>query len=223
MQQQVEQRQQLEVLTQRLDRSVSVVQNAEAMQAARGKVVAVTEATRAPFPAVNDKDRFRLDSQRTLAGIAQRGGVSVTLFDWVLDGEAAQAGMAYGRVNASLSGPLDSLVAVHGAIEAEMPYAAVREVKLDSAARRQSLASAKDPGTLALVMDLYYRPATAAGPRRRQRRPRQPPEARSEYQSRTLAAGGGAWCCWRWSISRGASTCPATCSRAARTASCRPT
>jgi hypothetical protein len=163
MQRQVEQRQQLEVLTQRLDRSVSVVQNAEAMQAARGKVIAVTEATRAPFPSVDDKDRFRLESQRTLAGIAQRGGVSVTLFDWVLDGEAAQAGMVYGRVNASLSGPLDSLVAVHGAIEAEMPYAAVREVKLDFA-RGTEPGLGKDPATLALVMDLYYRPVSAAGP-----------------------------------------------------------
>jgi hypothetical protein len=163
MQQQGEQRQQLEVLTQRLDRSVSVVQNAEAMQAARGKVVEVTEAARAPFPVVDDKDRFRLDSQRTLAGIAQRGGVSVTLFDWVLDGEAAQAGMAYGRVNASLAGPLDSLVAVHGAIEAAMPYAAVREVKLDLG-RVLKPGLGKDPGTLALVMDLYYRPASTPEP-----------------------------------------------------------
>jgi hypothetical protein len=163
MQQQGEQRQQLEVLTQRLDRSVSVVQNAEALQSARGKVVEVTEAARAPFPVVDDKDRFRLDSQRTLAGIAQRGGVSVTLFDWVLDGEAAQAGMAYGRVNVSLAGPLDSLVAVHGAIEAEMPYAAVREVKLDLV-RVLKPGLSKDPGTLALVMDLYYRPATGSTP-----------------------------------------------------------
>jgi hypothetical protein len=163
MQRQVEQRQQLEVLTQRLDRSVSVVRNAEAIQSARGKVVAVTEATRAPFPAVDDKDRFRLDSQRTLAGIAQRGGVSVTLFDWVLDGEAAQAGMAYGRVNASLVGPLDSLVSVHGAIEAAMPYAAVREVKLDLA-RGVMPGLGKDSATLALVMDLYYRPTTGGTP-----------------------------------------------------------
>lgn len=163
MQQQAEQRQQLEVLTQRLDRSVAVVQNAEAMQAALGKVVEVTEATRAPFPLVDDRERFRLETQRMLAGIAQRGGVTVTLFDWVVDGEAAQAGMAYGRVNASLSGPLDRLVAVHGALEAEMPFAAVREVKLDlSRGARPGLG--KDPATLALVMDLYFRPATAPGP-----------------------------------------------------------
>lgn len=160
MQQQAEQRQQLEVLTQRLDRSVAVVQNAGAMQAALGKVVEVTEAARAPFPLVDDRERFRLEAQRMLAGIAQRGGVSVTLFDWVVDGEAPQAGMAYGRVNASLSGPLDSLVAVHGALEAEMPFAAVREVKLDlSRGARPGLS--KDPATLVLVMDLYFRPRSA--------------------------------------------------------------
>lgn len=163
MQQQVEQRQQLEVLTQRLDRSVSVVQNAAAMQAARGKVVEVTEAARAPFPIVDDRDRFRLEAQRMLAGIAQRGGVSVTLFDWVVDGEATQAGMAYGRVNASLSGPLDRLVAVHGALEAEMPFAAVREVKLD-VVRGAKPGLGKDPATLALVMDLYYRPQVTPPP-----------------------------------------------------------
>jgi hypothetical protein len=160
MQQQAEQRQQLEVLTQRLDRSVAVVQNAEAMQAALGKVMEVTESARAPFPLVDDRERFRLEAQRMLAGIAQRGGVTVTLFDWVVDGEAPQAGMAYGRVNASLSGPLDSLVAVHGALEAEMPFAAVREVKLDlSRGARPGLS--KDPATLALVMDLYFRPRGA--------------------------------------------------------------
>ena len=163
MQQQVEQRQQLEVLTKRLDRSVSVVQNAEAMQAARGKVVEVTEASRAPFPAVDSKDRFRLDTQRRLAGIAQRGGVEVTVFDWVVDGEAPQAGMAYGRVNARLSGPLDSLIAVHGAIEADMPFAAVREVKLDLP-RVSKPGLVRDPATLALVMDLYYRPVVVPAP-----------------------------------------------------------
>lgn len=163
MQQQVEQRQQLEVLTQRLDRSMAVVQNAAAMQAARGRVVETTEAARAPFPLVSDRDRFRLDAQRMLAGIAQRGGATVTLFDWVVDGEAPQAGMAYGRVNASLSGPLDRLVAIHGALEAEMPFAAVREVRVDLA-RGAMPGLGKDPATLALVVDLYFRPQVVPAP-----------------------------------------------------------
>jgi hypothetical protein len=95
-----------------------------------------------------------------LAGIASRGGAKVVLFDWVVDGDAPQAGLAYGRVNARIEGPFDSLVSVHGQIEAEMPFAAVREVTLDFT---QDGASGLSSGTttVALVMDLYYQPAAA--------------------------------------------------------------
>jgi hypothetical protein len=78
----------------------------------------------------------------------------------VVDGDAPKAGLAYGRVNARIEGPFDSLVSVHGQIEAEMPFAAVREVKLDFT---QDGVSGLSSGTtaVALVMDLYYQPATA--------------------------------------------------------------
>jgi hypothetical protein len=162
-QSQVEQRQQLEVLTQRLDRSASVVASADDLLAAQGKVAAATEAARKPYPVVADPEQFRLDAQRTLAAIAGRGNVKVVLFDWVLDGDAPKAGLAYGRINASIEGPLDSLVSVHGQIEAEMPYAAVREVKVEFG--RESSAGLSDLGTtMALVMDLYYRPAAPTPP-----------------------------------------------------------
>jgi hypothetical protein len=159
-QSQVEQRQQLEVLTKRLDRSASVVANADAIRAAQGKVSAATAIVRKRFPQVADKDGFRLDAQRTLAGIASRGGAKVVLFDWVVDGDAPQAGLAYGRVNARIEGPFDSLVSVHGQIEAEMPFAAVREVTLDFT---QDGVSGLSSGTttVALVMDLYYQQAAA--------------------------------------------------------------
>lgn len=153
-----ERRQQLEVLTQRLDRSAGVVEDKQEILAAQVKLRAATQASRAIFPEVSDKEAFRLDAQRTLSGIASRGGVRVVLFDWVMDGEAAQAGLAYGRVNANIQGPLDSLVAVHGQIEAEMPFAAVREVKLDVGGGGASRL-APEPATLQFVVDLFYRPA----------------------------------------------------------------
>lgn len=159
-QQQVERRQQLEVLTQRLDRSAGVVQSAEQILAAQDKVAAAREAAFAPYPVTADKDRFRLDVQRRLSAIATRGGITVTLFDWVVDGDAAGAGMAYGRVNVSLAGPLRSVVAVHGALEAEMPYAAVREVGMELG-RNAVRGLTDDTVTLALVIDFYYRPAAA--------------------------------------------------------------
>ena len=164
VQAQGEQRQQLEVLTQRLDRSSSVVASKGAILTAQSKLRAATTAVRKEFPQVSDREHFRLDAQRMLSGIASRGGVKVALFDWILDGDAAKAGLAYGRVNASLEGPLDSLVAVHGQIEGEMPFAVVRQVKLDLRhGGVQGLNS--NEATMALVMDLYYRPAAApAGP-----------------------------------------------------------
>ena len=157
-QSQVERRQQLEVLTRRLDRSAGVVANADAIRGALGKVTASTAIVRQRFPQVADKDNFRLEAQRMLAGIASRGGAKVVLFDWVVDGDAPQAGLAYGRVNARIEGPFDSLVSVHGQIEAEMPFAAVREVTLDFT---QDGVSGLSSGTtmVALVMDLYYQPA----------------------------------------------------------------
>jgi hypothetical protein len=163
MQSQDEQRQQLEVLTQRLDRSAGVVASAKDLLAAQGKVAAATEAARKAYPVVTDAEQFRLEAQRMLSGIAARAGVKVVLFDWVLDGDAPQAGLAYGRINASLEGTLETIVPVHGQIEAEMPFAAVREVKIEF--RRGGAAGLGDTGTtMALVMDLYYRPAAAAAP-----------------------------------------------------------
>jgi hypothetical protein len=160
---QVERRQQLEVLTQRLDRSAGVVEDKAEILAAQGRLGNVSKATRAIFPEVEDKERFRLDAQRMLSGIAGRGDVKVTLFDWIVDGESAKAGLAYGRVNASLQGPLDSLVAVHGQVEGEMPFAAVREVKLETAGNGAS-GLADESATLLLVIDLFYRPVVAQVP-----------------------------------------------------------
>jgi hypothetical protein len=160
---QVERRQQLEVLTQRLDRSAGVVEDRAEILAAQGGLRKVSTAARAIFPEVDDKERFRLDAQRLLSGIAGRGDVKVTLFDWVVDGEAAKAGLAYGRVNATLQGPLDSLVAVHGQVEGEMPFAAVREVKLETAGNGVSGVVAES-ATLVLVIDLFYRPAAGVPP-----------------------------------------------------------
>ena len=160
---QVERRQQLEVLTQRLDRSAGVVEDKAEILAAQGRLTKVSKAARAIFPEVEDKERFRLDAQRMLSGIAGRGDVKVTLFDWIVDGESAKAGLAYGRVNASLQGPLESLVAVHGQVEGEMPFAAVREVKLETAGKGAS-GLAEESATLLLVIDLFYRPAVREPP-----------------------------------------------------------
>jgi hypothetical protein len=152
---QVEQRQQLEVLTQRLDRSAGVVNAKEAIMAARNELASRTEAARKPFPVVEDAERFRLESQRQISAIAAGGNTKVVLFDWVLDGDAAEAGLAFGRVNAKLAGPLESLVAVHGALEGKMPHAAIREAKVEFGRGVSGLGPT--PAGITVTLDLYYR------------------------------------------------------------------
>lgn len=152
---QVEQKQRLELLTARLDRSVGVVFGEKSILEAQGKVTAAAAETRSRFPEVVDKEHFRLDVQRQLAAIASRGGVKVGIFDWIVDGSAQEAALEYGRVSTSLEGPLDNLVAVHGQIEGEMPFAAIREVRVELGRGESGLTAT--PARISLVMDLFYR------------------------------------------------------------------
>lgn len=151
-----EQRQQLEVLTQRLDRSAGVARAGGEILQARESLTALTEASRKAFPVTAEAAQFRLEAQRQIAEIAARGNVKLTLFDWLMDGRAEEAGLAYGRVSARLDGPLDSLVAVHGALEGQMHHAVVHEAKVDLG-RGGVAALGPTPASMTLLMDLYYR------------------------------------------------------------------
>jgi hypothetical protein len=157
--QQVEQRQQLEVLTQRLDRSQGVVGNKDAIMATQGKLERQVKTAREVFPAVVDQDQFRLEAQRRITAIATQGGLTVSVFDWLLSGNVEAAGLSFGRVSVQFEGPLDKVIAVHGELEGSLPYAAIRElnVRLRSAARGPN----QDASTATIVMDLFHRPVTA--------------------------------------------------------------
>lgn len=157
---QAESHQQLEVLTQRLDRSAGVAGSQDAIIAARDALLASTESTRKDFPLVDDRERFRLDLQRQIAAVAAGGDVKVTLFDWIMDGTAKEAALSYGRVNLKLEGPLDRLIAVHGEIEGRMPFVAVREVRVGFGRGAAGLSS--NPANIVLMVDAYYREAAVA-------------------------------------------------------------
>jgi len=154
---QTEQRQQLEVLTKRLDRSEGVVRNSEAILAAQAGLRDDAAGTMAIFPEAPGDDDSRLAAQRRITALAAQSGLTVTLFDWLLDGDVNEAGLAYSRASIKLEGPLDRMILFHGDLEATIPFAAVREVQL----RMRSAASApvSDPTTATLVVDLFYRPS----------------------------------------------------------------
>jgi len=156
-----EQRQQLEVLTQRLDRSEGVTRNSEAILAARDALAKDAEVAFGVFPSAADDDP-RLGAQRRLTDLATRAGLTVTLFDWLVDGEVAEAGLAYGRASLRLEGPLDKLILMHGALEGTMPFAAVREFQVKARTAVAGPSSAAISATL--VLDMFFRPATDAAP-----------------------------------------------------------
>lgn len=153
------QREQLEVLTQRLDRSEGVVRNRDAILQARDGLVQESAAMFSVYPSAADEDP-RLAAQRSLNALATRAGLQVTLFDWLLEGEVSEAGLAYGRASVRLEGPLDKLILMHGELEGSMPSAAVRElqVRLRGPAGGPTAA----PASASLVIDIFYRPAPSA-------------------------------------------------------------
>lgn len=152
-----EKREQLQVLTQRLDRSEGVVQNRAAIAAARRALGARGASLRGRFPQAPGADAFRLEAQRRIGELARGAGVELKVFDWILEGEDADARLAYGRARLSLEGPLRNLVRLHGELEGSSPNAAVRDLQL------MLRAPAAGPGDVAanatLVVDLYYRKA----------------------------------------------------------------
>jgi hypothetical protein len=156
VQAQNEQRQQLELLTKRLDRSEGVIQNREAIVAARDALRQESEASFAAFPVAVGDDDSRLAAQQRITAMAAQAGLQVSLFDWLLDGEASEAGLAYSRASIKIDGPLDRLILMHGDLESSLPFAAVREFQLKL--KSPTSGPNADPASAVVVLDLFYQP-----------------------------------------------------------------
>ena len=150
-----EQREGLEALTRRLDRSEGVVRNRSAIEATQKQLAARAEALRAQFPAAANPDEFRLAEQRRIGELARRLGVTVQVFDWILEGEDTAAGLKFGRARVNLEGPLPSLIRAHAALESGSPNGFVRDLRLNLAAPADGPSTVR--ATASLVIDLYFR------------------------------------------------------------------
>jgi hypothetical protein len=157
VQAQNEQRQQLEVLTQRLDRSEGVLQNREAVLTARDLLAKDAESGFSAFPLAAGDDESRLAGQRRVTAMATEAGLQVTLFDWVLDGSAEEPDLAYARASVKMAGPLDRLILLHGDLEGQLPFAVLRKFELKP--RSPARGPDSDPASALMVIDFYYRPA----------------------------------------------------------------
>lgn len=146
----------LEVMTQRLDRSVGVIANREAIIKAVEQVESSTVAARLRFPDVSDPQGFRLTVQQGLGGAAAQASVNVRVFEWIVDGEVKPARLAFSRARVQMDGGFRTLAAFQASLEGEYPNMTIREINLSAPAMigapDESLAS------LTLVADFFFRP-----------------------------------------------------------------
>lgn len=150
-------RERLEALTRRLDRSQAVLHSGEDIRTVQQQLATEVDAILGRFPSAPDVDGFRLQAQRKINALAAASGIQVTLFDWVVDGEAPEAGLGYGRARFRVEGPLRDLIRMHGQLEGTMPNAAVREFRLQA---QDPVNGPSDLGaSVIFAVDLYFRPA----------------------------------------------------------------
>jgi hypothetical protein len=151
-----EARDELQVLTQRLDRSEGVVANRTEILALLERLRAERGAALERFPVAASPDEFRLASQQRLGEMARQAAVEIRVFDWILEGSVPDAGLGYGRARVTLQGPLRELIRLHGEIEGSTPNAGLRELQYQlrgTAADGPTEASAE----ATITMDLFYR------------------------------------------------------------------
>ena len=160
MQWQSGQREQLQALTIKLDRSQNFMQNKATMQAVQKRLAQDVLTIGSQFPGAPNAEGFRLEAQREINAIALASGLKVTLFDWVLEGTVPDAGLAYGRARFKIQGPLRDIVRAHGLIEGNLRFAAVREFDLEL--QGSASGPTTDGATATFVADLYYRVAAPA-------------------------------------------------------------
>jgi len=149
----------LAVLTQRLDRSAGVIQNRAEIERALKEVEGVAILARKRFPDATDASAFRLGAQQDVSDIGAKSGLTLKIFEWILDGQAAGAGLEYSRARIQFEGGFKNLVTAQAGLETRFPNMVIREVTLGAA----TMISAPDQSlaTLTVIADFYFRPMGA--------------------------------------------------------------
>lgn len=151
---QSDKRQQLMVLTQRLDRSVGVVANADEIIKARAALRAEVKQLESLFPTVKALPERKLQAQRAVEEIAAQNGLTVSSFDWVFQSETGSDIVPYARARIQLAGDLRSLALTHGSIESKLPGITIRDLLVTpNGLAKDPLAK---PSTMSVTVDFYF-------------------------------------------------------------------
>ncbi len=157
---QLERRDELSVLTDRLDRAQGVIENRRVIETTAKDLSQQSQQTAARFIYAETADRFRLDTQRRVTEVIQSNGLGVSLFDWLIEGDAAASqderdGFSFARMRVEFAGPLRQVAMVQGDLEGVFPSLIVRRVALNF----RDITTNIDVGvvTVSVIADVYYK------------------------------------------------------------------
>lgn len=148
----------LYAVTRQLDRAEAIVAAGPDLHARRDSLAATVTELVARAPQVQSGSEHRVQVQRQLRTVVESAGLKVQLFEWVIDGESAPTGLAFGRVRMQLEGTLREVAEAHVTIEAGFPHVFVRSLAVNVRNRGNPLGAAG----ATVELDLYYRPGEAS-------------------------------------------------------------
>ncbi len=143
----------LYAITRQLDRAEAIVAGGSDITSHRDALAAVVQELAARAPLATPGSEHRVLVQRELRAAVESVGLRLTVFEWVLDGEADVAGLAFGRVRLRMEGSLRNLADAHVRIEAGLPNVFIRDLAVN--VRRGGRLTTTATATMEL--DLYYR------------------------------------------------------------------
>jgi hypothetical protein len=93
-------------------------------------------------------------AQQQITAIAAECGVSLTLFDVILEGNHSTSGLNFIRSRVQFQGPLNGVARFHGALEGNLQNILIQNLKIDSAFPISEPGAALVRGSV--TMDMYF-------------------------------------------------------------------
>jgi hypothetical protein len=123
-----EKHEELQVLTDRLERSDSVLANKREIRLAFAEHSKNNASLRSRFPVAILPNDYRIKVQQHIGEIATTSGLTVQSFEWLVESEVDAAGMRYVRSRFTISGSSRGLAEMHAKLESEYPNLLIQEV-----------------------------------------------------------------------------------------------
>lgn len=144
----------LVVTSRRLDRAEDLLLNRVQVKASLDQMEKAVASLRAQFPVKSDSDTARLDFQREINEVLGSKGLTVRVFDWVVETPVEGTALNSLRARVSVSGGMRSLANAGAVLETRLSHAEIRELRLNFATPANLEADPVGDGYF--VIDLTY-------------------------------------------------------------------